>query len=78
MKFLMKSRWIGVLLATTLSAGLSSVSANDDFFGTGFNKQLLLRLSGFQASTSTDVRVDSQDGVRGAEISFEDDLGLSD
>ena len=78
MKLLKQSRWITVLLASTLSTGFSNVSASDDFFGTGFNKQWNLRLSGYRATTSTDIRVDSKDGVIGEEISFEDDLGLPD
>ncbi|MGD8914635.1 MAG: 2-oxoglutarate synthase, partial [Candidatus Thiodiazotropha sp.] len=37
-----------------------------------------IRLSGFRAITSTELRVDSELGVIGEELSFEDDLDLSD
>lgn len=70
------------LTATILGSALLLCStpsmADDDFFGTGFNRSLNIRLSGFLASTSTDIRVDSADGVIGETISFEDDLNLSD
>ncbi len=70
-------------LATSIVGGAllfcSSLSmADDDFFGTGFNKSFNMRLSGFQASASTTIRIDSNNGVIGEEISLEDDLSLSD
>ncbi|MBL3526150.1 MAG: 2-oxoglutarate synthase [gamma proteobacterium endosymbiont of Lamellibrachia anaximandri] len=52
--------------------------ADDGFFGTGFNKSFNIRLSGFMATTSTEIRVDSAGGVIGETLSFEDDLNLSD
>ncbi len=54
------------------------VLAGEAALGDSFNKRFTLRLSGFQASTATDIQVNSKDGVVGEEISFEDDLGLSD
>ncbi|MEN8166250.1 MAG: 2-oxoglutarate synthase [Pseudomonadota bacterium] len=76
-------RLINQPLATSFLAGTllfcsSLTLADDDFFGTGFNKSFNFRLSGFWAKTSTKIRVDSNDGVIGEEISFEDDLNLSE
>jgi hypothetical protein len=66
-----------VLLATLLS--LTSLSgASADLLGTGYNKQLHFRLAGFFATTRTEIRVDSESGVIGETISFEDDLNLSE
>jgi hypothetical protein len=40
--------------------------------------RLALRISYFPASVSTDMRLDSEDGTAGTELSAEDDLGMSD
>jgi hypothetical protein len=67
-----------VVLTSALVVGFSNAYAAEDFFGTGFNRHFTFRVSGFQASTNTDIRVDSKTGVIGSNVSFEDDLGLSD
>jgi hypothetical protein len=53
-------------------------TAGDDFFGSGFNDRINIRLSVFSALTNTEIRVDSEQGVIGEDLSFEDDLDLSD
>ena len=73
-----KSGWVTGLVAAALSVNMGLATAGEAMMGSGFNKSFNLRLSGYQATTSTDIRVDSNDGIRGGEISFEDDLGLSD
>jgi len=67
-----------LVIPTGLAVGFTPAHADEDFFGAGFNKRFSFRVSGFQAETSTDVRVDSRTGVIGTKISFEDDLGLPD
>ncbi|MCG7990655.1 MAG: 2-oxoglutarate synthase [Candidatus Thiodiazotropha lotti] len=52
--------------------------ADDAFFGSGYNDRINIRLSGFRALTSTEIEVDSEQGVIGEELSFEDDLDLSE
>jgi hypothetical protein len=46
--------------------------------GSGYNDKFNIRLSGFRATTSTEIQVDSEQGVIGEELSFEDDLNLAE
>ncbi len=78
MQRLINQRLAASFLGGALLCCSSLAMAADDFFGTGFNRSLNFRLSGFQATTSTTIRVDSDDGAIGEEISFEDDLNLAD
>lgn len=66
------------MLGSTLLLGSPLTQAEDDFFGSGFNKSLNVRLSGFWATTKTEISVDSANGVIGETLTFEDDLDLPD
>ncbi|MCG7936365.1 MAG: 2-oxoglutarate synthase [Candidatus Thiodiazotropha taylori] len=52
--------------------------ADDGFFGTGYNDKINIRVASFWATTNTEIQVDSDSGVIGEALSFEDDLNLSE
>jgi hypothetical protein len=68
----------GMVAFTVLLSMISLTSANDDIFGPGYNDKINIRLSAFRAITSTGIQVASEQGVIGEELSFEDDLDLSE
>ena len=68
----------GAVAISILLSMSSFANASDGFFGTGYNNEINIRLSGFWATTNTEIQVDSELGVIGEELSFEDDLNLSE
>ncbi|MES9945035.1 MAG: 2-oxoglutarate synthase [Candidatus Thiodiazotropha sp.] len=68
----------GIVIITLLLCMSSSTIASDGISGTGYNKKINIRVAGFWATINTEIQVDSDSGVIGEELSFEDDLNLSD
>jgi hypothetical protein len=75
---------LGLVALFALALGLaapSSASAQDESRPPGsdpFWERLKFRVSGFSASSSTEIRLDRAEGEEGTELDFEDDLGLDD
>jgi hypothetical protein len=73
------NNWLSVIASMTLLMSISNIATSDDVtLESGYENKFKIRLSGFRASTTTELRVDSEQGVIGEELSFEDDLDLSE
>ncbi|ODB84921.1 hypothetical protein A3194_14260 [Candidatus Thiodiazotropha endoloripes] len=59
------------IITLTVIISMTNISRADDaFFGSEYNDRINIRLSGFRALTSTEIEVDSEQGVIGEELSF--------
>ncbi len=74
----MRSQFAIYSLAISLCLGITNAFADEAVMGESFNKKFKARFAAFQASSNSELRIDSSGGLIGSTFSLEDDLGFGD